>query len=303
MTRRPRRTQRLLLLAVSAMVLALSACQQSEPSPPSESSQPLVPPSKITQYVAMGDSFVSGPEIAPQQPAPNVCLQSKRNYPHLLAKELGIPELIDVSCAGASTYHLLHDVPVPGQKTVRAQEDALTDQTRLVTVGIGYNNDLLFTNLLAACIPTAKPKAGACQDYVNGSMRKLLKKERDDVLVALQEIRGDAPKATVVLVGYLPVLPEPDACPESVLPRADQRSIYDAERAVEGNLRAAASEAKIEFVSMRTVGRGHGMCAGADAWVNGMTARPGDGVVVHPRAVGMQAVADAVAKRLRTFEH
>jgi hypothetical protein len=264
--------------------------------------QPKVPPSEISQYVAMGDSFVSGPEISPQEPAPNVCLRSKRNYPHLLTKELGIPQLIDVSCAGASTYHLLHDVPVPNAKTVRAQEDALTAKTKLVTVGIGYNNDLLFTTLLAACMPGPKQKKGDCQPYVEDRMPGLLKKGLDDVLVALQEIRDGAPNATIVLVGYLPVLPEPDTCPPSVLPRDDQRSVYDAERAVEANLRKAAADAKIEFVSMREVGRGHGMCAGDDAWVNGLTAPPGDGVVVHPRAAGMQAVADRVAKLLRTFE-
>lgn len=296
---RPTRVRHLVLLVVLAGALVLGACQQSEPLP---DRQPHVPPSKITEYVAMGDSFVSGPEISPQEDGSNICLRSRRNYPKLLAQELDIPKLIDVSCAGATTYHLLHDVPVPGQETVRAQQDSLSDKTRLVTVGIGYNNDLFFTNLLLACMPGPDLKKGACRSFITDEVPGLVEKERDDVLVALQKIRGDAPNATVVLVGYLPVLPEPDACAESVLPAESQRGVYDAERAVDANLREVASAAKVEFVSMRKVGRGHGMCAGDEAWVNGAKARSGDGVEVHPRAVGMRAVANEVAKKLRTYE-
>ena len=94
------------MIVLSTVILplaTLAACQESD-APPKQ--QPRVAPAKITRYVAMGDSFVSGPAITPQQTDSGACLRSQRNYPQLLAKELGIPDVIDVSCAGAATVHL-----------------------------------------------------------------------------------------------------------------------------------------------------------------------------------------------------
>lgn len=284
---------------------ALAGCQKEEPLPKAE---PRVAPSEITRYVAMGDSFVSGPDISPKERDSGICLRSERNYPRLLTKELDIPNLVDVSCAGAATVHLLSDIPVAGKPgdTIPAQTDALTDKTTLVTVGIGYNDSAIFPKLLASCLPSeAQASAGTqglnCQEFADRVVPDLLKEVRADIEDALEETRREAPKATVVLVGYLPLLPEPDACPASVFKPNDQRNTYDVEEAVDAALRDAAASAGTEFVSMREAGRGHGMCAGDEAWVNGTEVADGDGVVVHPRAVGMQAVADAVAAKLRTF--
>jgi lysophospholipase L1-like esterase len=253
----------------------------------------------------MGDSFVSGPAIDPPQKKSGVCLRSERNYPQLLAKELDISELVDVSCAGAATVHLMTDIPVtskPGAK-VPAQTKALNGKTDLVTVGIGYNNDAIFPKLLASCLPSGQKSAakpGNCQELADDVVKDLHQRVRDDIVDALKATRREAPNATIVLVGYLPLLPEPDACPEGVFMRDNQQSTYDVEVAVDDTLRSAAEAAGTEFVSMRDAGRGHGMCAGADAWVNGLKVAAGDGVIVHPRAVGMQAVADAVAAQLKS---
>ena len=299
-----RRVARARLVVLSTVILplaALAACQGSD-APPKP--QPQVSPDNITRYVAMGDSFVSGPAITPQQQDSGACLRSQRNYPQLLAKELAIPEVVDVSCAGAATVHLMNDIPLPGKPggTVEAQTEALNSKTGLVTVGIGYNNDAIFPKLLASCLPSGQgsAKAGACQEFADEAVHGLLKKVRADVVDALQATRKDAPNATVVLVGYLPLLPEPKACPAGVFKGDNQRSTYDVEVAVDDMLRAAADAAGTEFVSMRDAGRGHGMCAGDDAWVNGLKVAAGDGVIVHPRVAGMQAVADAVAEKLRT---
>src|SRR5579859_425288 len=53
-------------------------------------------------YVALGDSYTSGPLILPLAPgAPLDCLQSAINYPHLTAGLLNL-SLHDVSCGGAT---------------------------------------------------------------------------------------------------------------------------------------------------------------------------------------------------------
>lgn len=299
------RARSVVLSTVMVALAALAGCQKEEPLPKAE---PRVAPSEITRYVAMGDSFVSGPNISPKEAESGICLRSERNYPQLLTKELDIPDLVDVSCAGAATVHLMSDIPVPGKPgdSFPAQTDALTARTKLVTVGIGYNDGAIFPKLLASCLPSgAQPSARDqglnCQEFADRVVPGLLKEVRADIEDALEKTRREAPSATVVLVGYLPLLPEPDACPAGVFKGDDQRSTYDVEEAVDTILRAAAASAGTEFVSMRDAGRGHGMCAGDDAWVNGLEVADGDGVVVHPRAAGMQAVADAVAAKLRTF--
>jgi hypothetical protein len=42
------------------------------------------------EYVALGDSYTSGPLISPAATAPALCLQSAANYPHLTAAALGL---------------------------------------------------------------------------------------------------------------------------------------------------------------------------------------------------------------------
>lgn len=296
MTRRPVRA---LSLAVPLLLLALSACQGSKhPLPPN---QPHVPTGEIGLYVAMGDSYAAGPLISPKQDGSGICLRSKRNYPTLLAELLDIPRVQDVTCAGATTTHLLRDISVVQGATVRAQVKALSTKTKLVTVSVGYNNDAIFGNLFGACLPSAEVEASACQDFVTREVPDMLESARDDVREALEVARRRAPHATVVLVGYVPVLAEENACSPSVMSAKNQRLVYRTERQVDDNLRRSALVAGTEFVSMRELGRGHGVCAGKNAWVNGAKPTKGNGAEFHPTAAGMEAVAEAIATLLRTY--
>jgi lysophospholipase L1-like esterase len=287
-----------ILAVMAAILLTLTACQESEPAVPKVN--PHVDPAKITQYVAMGDSFTSGPGISPNQKDSGVCLRSERNYPHQIAKDLGVGELKDVSCAGASTEHVTQDIPVqdPRVSTVKAQVDAVSSATRLVTISIGYNNDQLAAKLSGVCLSGPQAKAKNCQEFVDESMPEMLDSQRDEVVTVLKLIRRKARHATVVLVGYLPILPTRDSCPTSGSDPGVQSGMFDAESAIEDTLRAAANEAGTEFVSMRRAAVGHGVCDGDAAWVNGGKAREGDGVVFHPRASGMAAVAAAIEDHL-----
>lgn len=55
-------------------------------------------------YVALGDSYTSGPLI-PDQVDAN-CARSNRNYPSLVAGRLRGTTLTDVSCGGATTAEM-----------------------------------------------------------------------------------------------------------------------------------------------------------------------------------------------------
>src|SRR3712207_570413 len=73
------------LAAAATLGLGLAAC-----APPDS-------------YVALGDSYTSGPAIPVQQTNPTGCLRSNQNYPHLTARHTGLPAFRDVSCSGATT--------------------------------------------------------------------------------------------------------------------------------------------------------------------------------------------------------
>ena len=59
--------------------------------------------SEPMRYVALGDSYTSGPLIPFQRLDRIGCLRSTNNYPSVVARRLGHTVLTDVSCAGADT--------------------------------------------------------------------------------------------------------------------------------------------------------------------------------------------------------
>lgn len=98
----------------------------------------LPPPSG--PYVALGDSSTAGPEFPGQNGKPAGCDRSDRNYPSLVARELGVEqaEFRGVSCSGAT----LGDLSTPqatDNGTNAAQLNAVSEATRPVTLGTGGN--------------------------------------------------------------------------------------------------------------------------------------------------------------------
>lgn len=103
-------------------------------------------------YVALGDSYTSGPKIPRQSGTPAGCDRSDHNYPAVVARQLGVTaaDFRDVSCSGATITDL-----TAAQKTSNgtnpAQLSALSTRTRLVTLGIG-GNDIGFGSTVTKCI-------------------------------------------------------------------------------------------------------------------------------------------------------
>ena len=101
-------------------------------------------------YVALGDSFTA----AGLPPASGTCRRSGRNYPHLLVSENPQFVLVDVSCGGASTANMLETQDVEGD-VQPPQLDAISDDTDLVTVGLGGNDFDVISKFLFQCIDLA----------------------------------------------------------------------------------------------------------------------------------------------------
>src|SRR5690242_8352777 len=84
------------------------------------------------RYVALGDSYTSGPLI-PTQVDLN-CVRSNRNYPSLVAAAIHSSAFTDVSCGGATTADILNAGTGTLGFAVPAQLSAVNAATALVTV-------------------------------------------------------------------------------------------------------------------------------------------------------------------------
>ncbi|QDK33050.1 MULTISPECIES: SGNH/GDSL hydrolase family protein [Sphingomonadaceae] len=162
------------------------------------------------RYVAIGSSFAAGPQLPPPKTgAPVRCGQSLSNYPTLLAERFGMV-LTDRSCSGAKTDNVLGP-----WSEIPPQINAVTPQTRLVTLTIGGNDLNYVGNLFnAACAYRSKQavaaggKPHACgpvkvptdYDYARDEMQ---------MMEIARRVRTQAPHARIVFVQYLTPLPEP----------------------------------------------------------------------------------------------
>ncbi len=251
-------------------------------------------------YVALGDSYASGPLIPHPTGAPAGCLRSTGNYPEVTARALGVPALSDVSCSGASTADLAAAQHVP-LGTNAPQLSALRADTALVTLTIG-GNDIGFLQIVERCatLSPTKPLGHACRDsYTTGGTDQLAARvaaAAPAVDAGLSAITARAPHARVALVGYPSILPDagPGCFPVLPLSPGDVAYLRSTEKALNAMLAGRAAAAGATFVDTYAPTVGHDACQPKGVkWVEGFVptsvAAP-----IHPNALGEQAMAQAV---------
>lgn len=270
---------------LAAAVLVLTGCATTgQPT-----SDPLPPGSR---YVALGSSYAAGAGIGPLvSGTPERCGRTVNNYAHLLAARLRL-ELVDASCGGATTAHILgpwNELP--------PQLDALTPDTRLVTVTIGGNDVNYVRNLMVAtcgqvggltlpagrtCPPTAWPTDS---DFatLDQQLRRIA-----------QEVRRRAPQAKLVFVDYVRILPDVGGCaalPLDEAQRAAARQTF--RRMAEVTAESAAAEGAM-VLAAGELSREHDACS-PEPWNTGHPGKPSSW---HPTAAGHAAIARALEERL-----
>lgn len=245
-------------------------------------------PDTSGQYIALGSSFAAGIGLGPRDPgSPLVCMRSSNGYPHILAAMTRL-SLVDMTCSGSTTAHILHG----GQVFLGPQLAAIGANTRLVTItsggnDAGYIGDLTLAagrgGLLGKVFWTG-PKPVAERDFA---------KIGDNFGKIVREIRQRAPKAVVILVSYPTVLPEHGSCASLEF----GEDMADMGRQVAARLheatRMAAEQSGAIFVDMATASTGHDACS-RDPWVNGSA--PDSGAPFHPNHAGAKATAAEVFK-------
>jgi len=303
-------------------------------SPIAQSRQGRLP--RITEYVALGDSWTAGVVIVSAdgfpatEHAPIGCAQSHRNYPKLVAQELGVRSFRDASCGSATTADFRQpqeDLPIGAPNP--AQFDRLTRKTDLVTVGIGGNDvgiaaaGMECLNLLPIRSPLQDgllpeipipivgghfPPLGGCKDkYTRGGVDRLARRIRQvepKLVRTLHQIRKISPRARVLVVDYMEVIPDHACYPLVPATDEDMRYIRAKFDQVNVMLRRAARRADVEFVSTARRTRGHDLCSGARhryAETLGVSLNdPAIGFPAHPNSAGTRAQAASVLDYLRT---
>jgi lysophospholipase L1-like esterase len=295
-----------LAAALGAFALVVSGCSSGdalEASGGSASSSSSAPAGSTYQrYVALGDSFSSGPLI-PTTDLAGGCARSDHNYPSLVAAELRVEDFVDVTCSGATTLDLTGVQRPFADSRIPPQLNALDKKTDLVTLGIGGNDFGLFATMVYTCsqlrssdptgapcarrLSTTGPDLGAATDSIS-----------DRVATALQRIGERAPDATVVLVGYLRLAPASGTCPALPFATGDYAEARRISVALNRALARAAERAEATYVDMYAASRGHDICS-SDPWVNGQTTDRQKALAYHPFAAGMQADAKQILAALR----
>ncbi len=260
-------------------------------------------------YVALGDSYTSGPAIQPQDTSIPGCLRSQINYPHLIAPDLHQPAFRDVSCSGAQTKDMTASQSVTPPPNPAPQFDALDGSTKIVTLGIG-GNDIGFVNIAETCVSlaTQNPLAKApCHDYytANGYITDQMNQLSSRLDGVLTEITHRSPSAKVFVVGYPDILPEKKAdylkC-RAVLPVATGDVPYlrdEVEKVLNSTLQSRASAHGAVYVDTYSGSKGHDACQIPTVrWVEPV-AIAADAAPVHPNRFGMEATATAVRAAMR----
>lgn len=269
---------------VTAAFLITGACSSMDRP------QSAAEPAGADRYVAMGSSFAAGPGILPSADAPaNRCARSSENYAHQLARKRRM-DLVDVSCSGATTAHIL------GRwNELAAQIDAVTPDTRLVTVTIGGNDVSYVRNLIAyscARTPNASANApgGRCPT-VNVPTEADWQALDSGLDRIAQGVRQRAPHARLVFVQYVPTLPAAVGCASVPLTVAEVAVMRTIARRLASATREAARRSKADVIEPQHRSTDHGPCS-AEPWATGF---PGERdtpfVPYHPTLAGMTAIA------------
>lgn len=300
---------RVAIAAAVSLTLVSCSASQGAPSPSASSEQPSTDqpvsdsPSVHApiRYVALGDSFTAGPYLTPYAKDGDTCLRSAANYPALVAARLQVASFVDVSCAAASTLDLAHGQrALLGGRLAPPQLAAVSKTTDLVTIGIGGNDEGLFGSIVGACLGAGQ--AGCPRQFDDPSVlaARLASARRveQSVGLGLQEIRRRAPDARILVVGYPVLLPASGTCAKAGFPAADYPAMRRIEATLNSSLRRAAEANDATYVDLATASRGHDICAGRDAWVNGAHSVPGKALAFHPFHSGMRGAADAIEAAL-----
>jgi lysophospholipase L1-like esterase len=260
------RTALTVLAAVFTAALVLSAAR---------------PAAAAATYVALGDSYASGVGTRTYLADSGSCQRSALAYAPRVAAQLGYA-LTFVACAGARVADVQAN-----------QLGALNAATAFVTISIG-GNDAGFSHVISQC---AKPFPFTCWgdiDRAQAFISDTLPAQLDGLYA---QVRGRAPAARVVVVGYPRIFDGMTTCnlAARVSPGEEVRLNDTADQLAVAE-RARAQAHGFAFVDAIPSFTGHAVCASAE-WLNGLSNPVSESY--HPNTAGYDAYTRLVVPALR----
>jgi hypothetical protein len=261
-------------------------------------------PARALKYVALGDSYTSGPLVLPHDTTwvPQGCGQSMFNYPHLAAPAISATSFTDVSCGSATIDDLYQPQDgLPDGGVNAPQLDAVGPDTDVVTLGIG-GNDGGFVGLALDCVRFAGPpfEQPCTPEYTAGGRDRMSEKIAEvgpELGQAIHDIEAKAPDARVFIVSYPTALPDNAVACWPYLPilQADMPYLVAKFKEMNAMLAEQAAANGATYVDIYTPSIGHDACqVPAIAWVNGMVLVP-PSYPAHPNQLGLAHSATVVA--------
>jgi lysophospholipase L1-like esterase len=264
-------------------------------------------PTPPGNYVALGDSYASGPGIPAASGVPLGCARSSNNYPALVAAATHYRQVHDVSCSGATTTAMLHPQPtLTGANP--PQLDALSAQTTLVTLTVGAN-DIGFTGI-AACLAHDRDTnddtaTSTCRSRYRTPTGDLLAQRiaatAPKVAAIIAQVHHRAPAAVVLIVGYPTVLsPGAASCAELPLSASDRAYYQQTFDTLDSMLQRQAGDSRAQFINTATSSTAHSICAAPGTrWIEGL--HPSSPAApFHPNAAGMLNSATQILHALHS---
>lgn len=287
---------RLALASAAALVALLAGLLTAEDARPAA-------PGGV--YIALGDSYTSGPLVPEQTGEPIDCGRSNRNYPSLVAEQFQPEVFVDVSCGSAETRHMTEpqtDLPAGG--TNPPQFDALRPDATLVTIGIG-GNDAGLVSVATECaqLGATQPNGTACRDRFAPGGNDLVAAEieatKPKIAAVLEGIHQRSPDARVAIVGYPDVLPDQGNCyPMVPLSPDDIRYIDELIVRINAMIEEQAARHNADFVDTYADSGGHDVCrVPPDRWFEGLVPTE-PAYPLHPNAKGLASMGGSAIETL-----
>jgi lysophospholipase L1-like esterase len=233
--------------AVAASILAvlLAALGLLAAAPPAQAAG--------VRYVALGDSYASGVGSGYMISSSGGCDRSTKAYPRLWALARRPASYRSAACTGATT-----------STVITSQLSALSASTTLVSITVG-GNDAGFVPTMEACVLRPAARCAAAVRAAEAKIRTELPGRLNNVL---RDIRGAAPNARVVVLGYPDLY---DASRVCIGPsRADRTALNRAAAQLDAAIRAAAGRAGDTYADPRPDFAGHAICD-ARPWLHAVS--------------------------------
>jgi lysophospholipase L1-like esterase len=289
-------------------------------------------PSSLVQYLAMGDSYISGEGafnyVVGTDTDTNKCHQSVVSYPYLIGKQFS--SFASVACSGAVVDNVIRNAkdhndyqtkPNDVIPSVEQENEALEehipgvvyqarflqqDNPDVVTISIG-GNDIGFSKILTRCVAPfndfSSLSSNCYQTYEDRKeLVNTINSKFNELYQTYTTLTNNAPNRRVYVIGYPQIISATGGCSLNVrLSQSDREFANQLISYLDSVIKRAAESAGVFYVDTQDALSGHELCQPTPA-INGITEGDDDwkrlaNESYHPNKFGYELLADTIAAK------